>query len=99
MEMVHFTKVAWKYKISSEHRPRNVFEQGGATIARGGHQHFTNILGPTLSIAKAMHGIRGHARNAISHVSQHRTAQNKMHKKGTSVVGGNATETACLYQY
>ena len=76
-----------------------MFEQGGATIARGGHQHFTNILGPTLSIAKAMHGIRGHARNAISHVSQHRTAQNKMHKKGTSVVGGNATETACLYQY
>ena len=74
----------------------------GTCLNKGGPQSqegVTNILGPTLSVAKAMHGIRGHARNAISHVSQHRTAQNKMHKKGTSVVGGNATETACLYQY
>ena len=57
--------------------PRNVFEQGGATIARGGHhQHFRSDMMP-----RAMYGIHGHARNAISHVSQHRTAQNEMHAR------------------
>ena len=56
---------------------RNVFEQGGATIARGGHhQHFRSDMMP-----RAMYGIHGHARNAISHVSQHRTAQNEMHAR------------------
>ena len=44
-----------------------------------------------------MHGIRGHARNAISHVSQHRTAQ--FLSLSHLLIDGHSSDRSCINLY